>query len=332
MGSVRASIIIHAVLKLALLSFLLAAFAPAYGQSYPNRPVRVIVNFPGGGNVDNIVRLMTAQLEQQMSATFVIDNRAGANGIIGAEIAARAPADGYSLLFSPSSIAVNQVTHPKLSYDTLRDFSPITNACAGSGYLLVVHPSVPAQTLKELIVLGKNKAKPLTYGTPGQGNPQHFLGEYFNLRAGTQMVHVPYKGVTQQLIALLGGEIAVAFAPPLAVSQHIASGKLRVLAFTGAARLNTMADVPTMAEAGVPDLVWRTGWQGWFAPAGTPREIVMRLNGEIRRALQTRKVGDTLAAGGYDVIADSPAECRAFIESEIRRYADIARKANIRVD
>lgn len=324
--------IFFAVLRFALLAIVVCAIAPAIGQTYPNRPIRLVVNFPGGGNVDNIARLMTAQLESQMGATFVIDNRSGANGIIGIEIAAKAPPDGYTLLFSPSSIAVNQVTYPRVPYDVLKDFAPITNACAGAGYLLVVNPSVPARTLKELIALGQSKAKPLTYGTPGQGNPQHFVGEFFNLRAGTHMVHVPYKGVTQQLIAVLGGEIAVVFAPPLAVTQHLASGKLRALAFTGAARWNGMPDLPTVAESGLPGFVWRTGWQGWFAPARTPGAIVTRLNGEIRRALEAPKVRDTLAAGGYETIGDSPAEFRKFIESELTRYAEIARKAGIRFD
>jgi tripartite-type tricarboxylate transporter receptor subunit TctC len=308
----------------------LCAILPSFAQTYPNRPIRLVVNFPGGGNVDNIVRLMTPQLESQMGANFVIDNRAGANGIIGAEIVAKAPPDGYTLLFSPSSVAVNQVTYSKLPYDVLKDFAPITNACAGSGYLLVVHPSVPAKTVKELIAL--NKAKPLAYGTPGQGNPQHFIGEFFNLRTGTQMVHVPYKGVTQQLIGVLSGEVAVVFAPPLAVTQHVASGKLRAIAFTGATRWSSMPELPTISESGVRDFVWRTGWQGWFAPARTAPEIVTRLNAEIRRALENPKVRETLASGGYDVIADSPAEFRAFIQSELKRYAEIARKANIRFD
>ena len=308
------------------------AVIPAYAQTYPSRPIRVVINFPAGGNVDNIVRLMTPQLENQMGVTFVVDARSGANGIIGAEIVAKAPADGYTLLYSPSSIAVNQVTYPKIPYHVLKDFAPITNACAGAGYLLLVHPSVPARTLKELIALGRDKAKPLTYGTPGQGNPQHFLGEFFNLRAGTHMLHVPYKGVTQQLIGVLGGEVTVVFSPPLPVMHHLASGKLRAIAFTGSTRWNAMPDLPTAAEAGLADFVWRTGWQGWFAPARTPGDIVTRLNHEIRRTLQVPKVRDTLAAGGYDVIGDSPAEFRAFIESELGRYTEIARKARIRFD
>lgn len=326
------SLVVKALLRIALTAVVLWTAASAFAQTYPNRPIRVIVNFPGGGNVDNIVRLMTAQLEPQMGVTFVVDNRAGANGIIGAEIAAKALPDGYTLLFSPSSVAVNQVTYSKIPYDVLKDFAPITNACAGSGYVLVIHPSVPARTLKELIALGKNKAKPLTYGTPGQGNPQHFLGEFFNLRTGTQMVHVPYKGVTQQLIGVLGGEIAVVFAPPLAVAPHMTSGKLRAIAFTGAARWNGMPELPTVAESGYPDFAWRTGWQGWFAPARTPTEIVTRLNQEVRRALEVPKVKETLAAGGYEVIADSPAEFRRFIESELKRYAEVARKAGIKFD
>ena len=320
------------MLRLALMALVLSLVGAAYGQAYPNRSIRVVVNFPAGGNVDNIARLITAQVEGQMGANFVIDNRSGANGIIGIEIAAKAAADGYTLLFSPSSIVVNQVTYAKVSYDVRRDFVPITNACAGQGYLLVVNPVLPARSVKELIALARNKATPIAYGTPGQGNPQQFVGEFFNLRAGTHMVHVPYKGVAPQIVALLGGEIVVVFSPPLAVSQYVASGKLRALAFTGAARWNAMPELPTVLESGMSDFVWRTGWQGWFAPARTPRETIVRLNSVIRRALESPKVRETLLAGGYDTIGDSPAEFARFIESELKRYADIARLANIKFE
>jgi tripartite-type tricarboxylate transporter receptor subunit TctC len=311
---------------------LLAAGTQACAQTYPERPIRLVVNFPAGGNVDTIARLQTAQLERQLGRTIVVDNRAGANGIIGIEIAAKAAPDGYTLLFSPSSIVVNQVVYPKIPYDIRRDFAPITNAAAGSGYLLVANPAVPARTVRELIALAKSTVKPLTYSTAGTGNPQHFLGELFNARAGTRMIHVPYKGVPQAVIALLGGEVNVTFMPPPAVAQHIRDGKMRALGFTGAARWDGMPDVPTIAESALPGFEMRTGWQGWFAPANTPLGIVAKLNAEIRMALQTPKVRDYLVAASYDVIGNSPGEFRKFIDAELKRYAEIARVAKIKVE
>ncbi len=315
-----------------ILLAMLAAGGAVNAQTYPDRPIRVVVNFPAGGNVDTIARLQAAQLESQLGRTFVVDNRAGANGIIGIEIAAKAAADGYTLLFSPSSIVVNQVVYPKISYDVRKDFAPITNVAAGSGYLLVVHPSVAAHTVRELIALAKNPAKPVTYSTAGAGNPQHFLGELFNARAGIHMIHVPYKGVPQAVIAALSGEVAATFQPPPSVAQHIRDGKLRALGFTGATRWDGMPDVPTIAEAALPGFEMRTGWQGWFAPANTPAAIVARLNAEIRKAIQAPKVKEYLVAGSYELIGNSPAEFRQFIDAELKRYAEIARVAKIKVE
>ena len=317
---------------IAFATALLAACTHVCAQTYPNRPIRVVVNFPAGGNVDTIARLQTTQMENQLGRPIVVDNRAGANGIIGIEIAAKAAPDGYTLLFSPSSIVVNQVVYPKISYDLRRDFAPITNAAVGSGYLLVVHPAVQAHTVRELIALAKNPDKPLTYSTAGTGNPQHFLGELFNARAGTRLIHVPYKGVPQAVVALLGGEVNVTFMPPPVVAQYVKEGRMRALGFTGAARWDGMPDVPTIAEAALPGFEMRTGWQGWFAPANTPAAIVARLNTEIRKALQAPKVRDFLVAGGYDVIGDSPADFRKFIDAELKRYAEIVRVTKIKVD
>ena len=318
------------VLLLGLATAIAAGASAA--QVYPSRPIRLLVNFPAGGNVDAIARLQTRQLEEQAGWNFVVDNRAGANGIIGIEIAARATPDGYTLLFSPSSIVVNQVIYPKLTYDVRKDFVPITNAASGSGYILVVHPGVPAHSVKELIVLANSQPKPLTYSTAGTGNPQHFLGELFNARAGTRLIHVPYKGVPQAIIALLGGEVNVTFMPPPAVAQHIKEGKMRALGFTGAARWNGMPDLPTIAEAALPGFEMKTGWQGWFAPAGTPGEIVARLQTEIHKALHAPKVRDFLVAGSYDPIGNSPEQFRKFIDAELKRYAEIARVAKITVE
>ena len=318
------------VLTVALLPLVYPGVAG--GQPFPNRAIRVVVNFPAGGNVDAIARLQTRELESQLGRNFVVDNRPGANGIIGIEIAAKAAPDGYTLLFSPSSIVVNQVVYPKIPYDVLRDFAPITNAATGSGYLLLVNPSVPAHSVRELVALARNKDKPLTYGTPGTGNPQQFVGELFNVRAGTHLLHVPYKGVPQEITALLGGEVNVVFMPPSAVAQYIKDGRMRALGFTGAARWSGLPDLPTLAESVLPGFEMRTGWQGWFAPANTPQEIINRLHSEIHKSLQAPRVREFLLGGGYEPIGNPPAEFRKFIAAELTRFAEIARSVRIKVE
>ena len=304
----------------------------ASAQSYPSRPIRVVVNFPAGGNVDAIARLQTAQLETQLGRNLVVDNRAGANGIIGIEMAAKALPDGYTLLFSPSSIVVNQIVYAKVPYDVRRDFAPITNAAVGSGYLLLTNPAVPAHSIRELVALAKNKDKPLAFGTPGMGNPQQFVGELFNVRAGTHLLHVPYKGVPQAITALLGGEVHVVFMPPSAVAQFVKDGRMRALGFTGAARWDGLPELPTLGESILPGFEMRTGWQGWFAPANTPAARVARLQSEIRIALQASKVREFLVAGGYEVIGNSPAEFSRFLEAELARYREIVRVTKIKVE
>ena len=180
--------------------------------------------------------------------------------------------------------------------------------------------------------MARNKDKPLTYGTPGMGNPQQFVGELFNVRAGTHLLHVPYKGVPQAITALLGGEVNVVFMPPSAVAQYLKDGRMRALGFTGAARWDGLPELPTLAESVLPGFEMRTGWQGWFAPANTPAAIVARLNTGIRKALQAPKVRDFLVAGGYDVIGDSPAEFRKFIDAELKRYTEIVRVTKIKAE
>lgn len=301
-----------------------------FSQPYPNRPLRVIVNFPAGGNVDNLARLQIRQMEALLGQVMVVDNRPGANGIIGAEITQKAAANGYTLLFTPSSIVVNQVVYPKIPYDVRRDFAPISNAANATGYLLVVNPSVNAQSIRDFVALAKNRDKPVTYGTPGIVSV--FLGEMLNINAGTRMLNVPYKGVPQVMTAVLGGEINAVFMQPLAVAQHIKEGKLRALAFTGAKRWEGMPELPTFAESILPGVQMPTSWQGWFAPAGTPPEIIGRLNREIRKALEAPKVREIMAAGGFEPVGDSPADFRKTIDAELRLFTEISAKAKIKME
>lgn len=316
-------------------SFLVLALCAAQscagaGPPYPNRAIRLVIPFAPGGTPDVIARVMAPHMERELGQSIVIDNRAGANAIIGAEIVARAAPDGYTLLKTPAALIINTLLYRKLPYDVERDFVPITNTASAQGYLLLVHPSVAANTVEEFVSMAKKRPAELPFGSPGFGNSLHLAHEYFNVRAGIRMVHVPYKGLGPAFNALLAGEVhSVVMAPTIAL-QQIRAGKARPLAFTGAKRWPSLPEVPTMVEAGLAGFHLEAGWFGWFAPAGTPPAIVQRLNAEIRKALQVPQVREFITGGGYDVAGSSPAEFRAFLREDIKRYAEIARAAGIR--
>ena len=316
----------------ALLALLAAVlWQDALAQAYPSRPIRLVLGFPSGGTPDALARSVATQVEAQIGRSIVVDNRTGANGIIAAEIVATAPSDGYTMLFSPPALVINQIVQKKSPYDVLSDFAPVANICLGAGFILVVNPSVPAKSVKELVALARTQGK-LTYGTPGIGNTQHLVGELFNLRAQTRLLHVPYKGLTPAITAVLSGEVSALFVPPTVVMPHIKAGKLRALAFTGARRWQFMPELPTIAEAGVPGFEMSGSWQGWFAPAKTPREIINRLHAEIRKALELPKVHDFILTGGYEPDGRGPEEFRKLIQSDIKKYAEIVRVAGIKAE
>src|SRR4051812_334289 len=301
----------------------------AWSQSYPDRPIRLVVPFPPGGNVDSFARVLARQVEAQLAQSIVIDNRGGANGIVGADLVAKAVPNGYTLLGTSIAFVVNAGMYKKLPYDSEKDFVPITNFAWGLGYLLTVNPSVPAQSVKELIALAKSSTEGLRYSTPGIGNGQHLAAELFATKAGIQLLHVPYKGGGPALNAVLGGEVQITF-PAVAVgASHVKAGKLRALGFTGATRVASLPDVPTIAEAGVPGYRFDSGWHAWFAPAKTPPAIVNKLYAAIRDALKDQKLRDYLIAGGYEPRADSPEEFRKIFVADIKLYADIVRAAKI---
>jgi tripartite-type tricarboxylate transporter receptor subunit TctC len=289
----------------------------------------MLLGFPAGGTVDALARTIASQTESQLGRTIVIDNRGGANGIVAAEIVAHALPDGYTLLFSPPALIINQIitTAP---YDTLRDFTPVVNTAIGEGSLVVVHPSLPVKSIQDLIALAKTKT--LTYGSPGIGNTQHLITEMFNMQAGTKLVHVPYKGIAPAVTAVVTGEVNVLFGPPAIIVQHVKSGRLRAIGFTGEKRWAYMPDVPTIAESGVPGFRSTGSFQGIFAPARTPNEIVSRLHTEIAKAIQVPKVRDFLRASGYEPDGRGPAEFRKMIESDFKRYAQVVRAANIKAE
>jgi tripartite-type tricarboxylate transporter receptor subunit TctC len=296
---------------------------------YPSRPVRVIVPF-GAGGPDTVARLMAQALAARTGQPFVVDNRPGAKCIIGAEAVARSRPDGYTLLLTSSSFVVNPSMYRKLPYDTLKDFTPVTQIAAAGGLLLVVSPSILAQSVKELIALARAPESRLSFGSPGIGNTNHLTGELFNARAGVDMLHVPYKGGGQAISALLAGDIQVAFASSALSLPYVRAGRLRALAYTGRARASYLPDVPTMIEAGVPDFEVDSGWQGLYVPADCPREIVAKLQGEVQAALGNPQVRERIAALGLEPVGSTPAEFALFVRAEIGKYAEMVRAAGIR--
>lgn len=306
----------------------LAAFAQPSGP-YPAGPIRLVVGVPPGGNVDTLARVLVRQLETQLPHPIVVDNRGGVSGILGYDIVAKARPDGYTLLSTAFPLAVNPSLYKSLPYNTERDFAPITNYVKGAGYLLVINPSVPAKSVKELIALAKSSPTPLRFSSPGIGNGQHLAAELFALKAGITLQHVAYKGGGPAMTAVLGNEVQINFPSSAPATALIQAGKIRALAFTGATRVPAMPDIPTVAEAGVPGYEFDAGWHGWFAPAKTPPAILNRIHAEIVKALQVPQVRDFYAKNGYEPVAQPPAEFRKVFLDDIKKYAEIVKAAKI---
>ncbi|MGE5526532.1 MAG: tripartite tricarboxylate transporter substrate binding protein [Rhodospirillaceae bacterium] len=303
-----------------------AAMAQSGAAPYPTRPIRLVVPFPPGGNVDAYARGLARQVESQLGQPIVVDNRGGANGIVGNDTVAKAAPDGYTLLSTSFAFVVNPAIYKKIPYDTAKDFTPITNFALGAGYLMTVHPSVPAQSVKELIALARTT--PLRYSSAGIGNGTHLAAELFTLKTGLDLQHIPYKGGGPALNAALGNEVQITF-PAVAVGMpQVKGGKLRAIGFTGEKRLGVLPDVPTIGET-VPGYAFDAGWHAWFAPAGTPMTIVNRLHAEVAKALETPRLREFFAAGGYDPKGDSPAEFRKIFLQDIKKYAQIVKAAKI---
>ena len=314
-------------IAVAHLALLFLVGGAASGQTYPARPVRLIVPFPAGGTTDTVARPTATQLEAQLKQSIVIDNRAGGNGLVGATLTAQAIADGYTMLWTTSSIVINQALIPTFPLNILKDLQPVSLAVTGSGYFVLVNPSLGVRSVKELIATAK--AKPLSFGSPGVGNGQHLVAEMFNQSAGTNMLHVPYRGVPQQITALLGNEVNVLFVPPTASLQFVKDGRLRAIAFAGQSRWPFMPDLPTVAESGLPDFKPKAGWHGCFLPPNTPAVVLQRMQAEIAKALHTPALKELLLNLGYSAVGSTPAEFVAHIKSERDSYVEVARKANI---
>ena len=314
-----------------VLALLGLATTSVQAQNYPNKPIRLIVPFPPGGGNDVIARLIAQKLSDRFGQQVVVDNKAGANGIVGLQALMQSPADGYTLAVAAAGpMAVNPSLYDKLPYDPTKDFSPITNL-VNYPLLLVVHPSVPVKTTLDLVNLAKAKPQQLFFASPGSGNSGHLAGELFNTMAHVQTVHVPYKGQGPALADLLTGQVQMLYSSIPSVLPQVRSGQLNALAVGSAKRLPSLPDIPTIAESGVPGYE-AYSWVGIVAPAKTPKAIVTRLNQEIVDILKQKDVAEKLNQQGALPVGDTPEQFAAYIKTEIDKWGAVVRAANIKAD
>jgi len=323
----RSSFIIHRSSLVLLCAALAAAATSAAAQQYPTRAARVIVASSPGSGVDIVSRIVAQKLAVGLGQQVIVDNRAGAGANLGAEIAAKAPPDGYTLLMGTPAHAINVSMYSGLNYDIVRDFAPVSLISTGQ-YVVIVHPSVPVQSVKALIALARSKPGDLAYGSAGPGNSTHLAGELFNSMAGTRMLHVPYKGSGPALIELMSGQLQVMFANITAGLPHIRAGRVRALGVTGPKRTPQAPDLPTVAEAGLPGYSV-TSYFGVLVPTGTPSAIIAKLNTELVRAVHAADVQASLANEGAEAVGSSPEEFAAFIRAEIPRWAVAVKTAGL---
>ncbi|HEY6821869.1 MAG TPA: tripartite tricarboxylate transporter substrate-binding protein [Burkholderiales bacterium] len=315
-------------MKAVLFCLLAIASAGAGAQSYPTHPVRVVVAAATGGP-DIVARVVSAELQAQLGQPFVVENQAGANGIVGATTVAKAAPDGYTLLVYSSGFVINPYVHKSLPYDTEKDFTPVTNLVTNGGLFFAVANSVPAKSMQEFLAYAKKPDVHLAYSTPGVGNTWHLAMEVFDNAVGIKMTHIPYKGGGPAAAALAAGEVQAMFASPPPLMSFYKGGKVRVLAFTGDQRHPQAPEVPTMKELGI-NYSHDGGWFAMFAPAGTPPEIVDKLWREVRIAMQKPEVRERLAKLGAQPVADSPSDFRKFIQAELKAYGEQAKLAGIK--
>ena len=297
---------------------------------YPERPVRVIVTFPPGGGTDIVARLIFQKVAERTGSTFVIDNRGGAGGTIGTEAAARAPADGYTLVVVSGSHTINPSLYKKLAYDTVRDFAPITLLVTGPG-LLVVHPSLPARSVRELIAVAKSRPGEILYASAGNGTPPHLAAELFRMMAGISVVHVPYKGNAQAMTDLIAGQVSFSFPTGPSALPHVQTHKLRALGVTGARRASGLPNIATIAEAGVPGYE-ASAWYGVLAPAGTSPAIVARLQSEIHAVLRMPDVVEKLVTQGLEPAANTAEEFARSISEQLIKWNKVIAAAGMRLE
>jgi len=299
-------------------------------QAYPTKPIRLIVPWVAGGGTDIVARIMVPGLSEGFGQQVVIDNRPGANGIIGSDLAAKAAPDGHTMILEAVEHVINASTYAQLPYDTVKDFAPVGMVATHSLVLIVV-PSFPAKTVQDLVALARSRPGKLDFGSWGQGSLAHLSGELLKSKAGVDMVHVPYKGAPQAITDILGGRLALMFTTMPTGIPQINAGKVRALAVTSARRLPLVPEVPTMIESGYAGFEVES-WRGMYVPAGTSRTIIARINGELARVLKMGDIRERILAAGFEPVSSTTERFVAFSKSELARWAQVARSAGVRVE
>ena len=319
-------------LFMAILFASFAAFASgaAAQGGYPQKSIRIIVGYTPGGATDIVARILAAKLQEALGQSVIVENKPGAGSNIASELVAKSAPDGYTLLVGSIANATNMVVYKNLAFDTLRDLAPVSQLMSAPS-VLAVHPSFPAKNLTELIALAKREPGKYAFASTGSGGSPHLAGELLKLRAGIDLIHVPYKGAAPAMSDLLGGQVQMAFQTALSAVPHLQSGQLRAIAVAASKRLPQLPNVPTMAEAGLAE-VEVSSWNGLFAPAKTPPEIIARLHAETAKALAAPDVREKLIAQGAEPIGSSPEEFRAYIRAEIEKWGKVVRASGARVD
>jgi len=313
-----------------LLALLCLVSANAFAQAFPAKPIHIIVPYPPGGGTDVVARTVAPKMQEALGQPVVVENRAGAGGNIGTDFVAKAPADGYTLLVASASTAINTTLSKNVTWQATRDFAPVALLVLNQS-LLVVHPSVPATSVRELIALAKSKPGHVTFASYGNGSSAHLIGELFKMMAGVDLVHVPYKGAAPAVNDLLGGQVNMLFSDVAAILPHVKSGKVRALGIGSEKRFAGLPDVPTIAEAGVPGFVGG-GFLGLVAPAGTPREAIDKLNAAAVKSLAAPEVADRLNSLASPPQGGAPEAFGALLRSEVEKWARVIRAGNVKVD
>ena len=316
----------NAIRAIAMLALTAAAMG-AFAQGYPTKSIRFFVGYAPGGGTDIMARAVAAKLTESLGQQVIVDNRPGANANLAADIAAKMPADGYTVLMISVSHAISKPYYKKLGYDLERDFTPLIEISVVPQFV-AVHPSLPVKTLRDLIALAKKRPGQITFASSGDGSPEHIAAELLKSMAKIDMIHVPYKGGSPAALALISGEVAVGFNTAPVAIPYIKSGRYKALAVTGAKRNAALPDVPTVAESGVPGYSMNT-WYGAVMPAGTPPAIVAKLNGEINKILKMPDVRERLAALGADTVGGSPEQFRTYIKSEVAKFTKVVREGHL---
>ena len=322
------------VLRLTRICALLAAAigsacAYAQGATYPNKPIRLIYPFPPGGGADYVARLITPKLTEAWGQQIINENRSGAGGNIGAEFALRQPPDGYTMLVITGSYTVNPSVY-KLPFDAVNDVTPLAQTAAGP-FIVVVPPSLPAKTVKELVALTKARPGALNYGSTGVGGITHLATEFFRITAGIQITHIPYKGTGPAVVDLIGGQVQMMIAAGAGVMHHVRSNRLRALAVTTAKRAQTLPELATVIESGVPGYDVAL-WYGLLGPKGVPREIVTQWNSEVNRAIQMPDIKERLASAGLEPAPGTPEDLGRQLRREVERWAKVVKQAGVKVE